>query len=159
MIMCGVIFRKKSELKDMMFGLIKNFKTMAFRSSMHAVIMQEKMWILKGLENMKGKVSSLSILPQVLPNRMAVLNGNSSPSLIGYVLYSMGGKFFVFLRNGLPAEATNTATLLENKLLTPNRYLSLLQKMVREREACCLWCKHLVKCMSPHIRITPNGLS
>ena len=32
-----------------------------------------------------------------------------------------GGKFTTYLQNGLWAEAANTATLLKNNLLTPNR--------------------------------------
>ena len=32
-----------------------------------------------------------------------------------------GGKFFAFLRNGLLAKASNTATLLENNLVTSSQ--------------------------------------
>ena len=38
-----------------------------------------------------------------------------------------GGKFTVYLQNGLWAKAANTAILLENNLVTPNRTLSPFQ--------------------------------
>ena len=50
---------------------------------MHDVIMLEKMWILKGLANMKGWIFSLSILLQVLLNKMAMLNVNLLPFSMG----------------------------------------------------------------------------
>ena len=47
-----------------------------------------------------------------------------------------GRKFSAFLRNGLWAEAANTATLLENNLVIPTRDLSLFEQLFgREREA------------------------
>ena len=39
-----------------------------------------------------------------------------------------GGKFSTYLQIGLWAEAANTATILENHLITPNRTLSLFQQ-------------------------------
>ena len=39
-----------------------------------------------------------------------------------------GGKFTTYLQSGLWAEATNTAMLLENNMITPNRTLSPFQQ-------------------------------
>ena len=45
-----------------------------------------------------------------------------------------GGKFSSFFRNGLWAEAANTATLLENNLVTPNRDASPFQQFLGNRK-------------------------
>ena len=52
-------------------------------------------------------------------------------------IYTMinSGKFVLFLRKGLCADAANTSTLLENNLHVPVRDVSLFQKKLgRERE-------------------------
>ena len=76
---------------------------------MHNAIKPGKMRALNKFVNRKGWVLSLSTVPQ--------LNGKSCSSKT----------FSSFLRNGIWAEASNTATLLENNLLTPNRDLSQFQ--------------------------------
>ena len=49
-------------------------------------------------------------------------------SLFNLVCFMLnGGKFTAYLQSGLWAEAANTATLLKNNLLTPNRTLSPFQ--------------------------------
>ena len=57
-----------------------------------------------------------------------------------------GGKFLFFLRNNLWTESANTATLLGNNLVTPNRGLNPFQQFLgRDKEASFLWLKNLVK--------------
>ena len=53
------------------------------------------MLTLQGLANRKVWGWSLSILPQVLPTRMAESNGSLLPSSIGYVPCSMVGHFLL----------------------------------------------------------------
>ena len=71
---------------------------------------------------------SLSILPKVLPDILAVLNGNLPPCSKGYVLCSNEYKLFTFLRHGLWAAVPNTPTLLENNFVPPNRDWSPFQQ-------------------------------
>ena len=71
-----------------------------------------------------------------------------------------GRKITCFMRNGFWAEAANTATLLKNRLVTPNRNISPFQQLLEKvREAPCLQCKKLVKCVLPPTGITHTELS
>ena len=55
-----------------------------------------------------------------------------------------GEKFSSFLKNGLWTKAANTATLLDNNLLTKMRDLSPFQQFLGgEREVSLLWCNNL----------------
>ena len=92
---------------------------MISRSGTCHVITQENILTLKGPENMKGWAWNSNILPQVLPNKTAMLNKNLLPFSIRYILCSRAG--FFFMRDSLWAKAASTATLLENNLITPNR--------------------------------------
>ena len=76
--------KEKLELNKMIMGLIKNLKLcIIFRSCTCTVTTWEKMSTLKGPINWKGWEWSSSILPQVLPNRMAVLIGSLLPTQSG----------------------------------------------------------------------------
>ena len=50
------------------------------------------------------------------------------PQQNGCIPMLNGGKFTPYLQSGLWAEAANTATILENHLITPNRTLSPFQQ-------------------------------
>ena len=49
-----LFFKRKSKIKNVMRGLIKNLNTMKFRSGTYSAIMSEKMLILTGHANRKG---------------------------------------------------------------------------------------------------------
>ena len=94
--MCGVIF-KKSKLKTVMLGLIKDLKTKYGIQVRYAKCNNaQKTRILNGFANRKGLVLNLSILLQVLLNRMAVWNRNLPPSSIRFMSCST-------VRNFLPS--------------------------------------------------------
>ena len=136
-----------------MKGLVNNLKTMAFRSGMHFAILPEEILILDGLVNRKRWGSSLSILPEALPNKMAILN----QTLIGYMSCSTMEIFCLFEKQ-LTVESTNTAMLL--KLPCPVKIQALFNIFLgREKEASYLQCKNLVKCASLHTGIISTRLS
>ena len=59
-----------------------------------------------------------------------------------------GGKFHAYLQKCLRAKAANTVTLLEKIMISLNKNLSPFQQFFgKEREASCLLCKNLVKCV------------
>ena len=80
-----------------MMDLIKNFKT---KNDIQVKYLQcdnaRENVDFEGSANRKGWEWSLSILPQVPSNRIAVLNRSSLPCLIGYVPCSMVGHFSPF---------------------------------------------------------------
>ena len=57
---------------------------------------------------------------------------------------------FSFFRNGLWAEAANTATLLEKNLLTPIGAFSPFHQFLERKEFFSFSCKNLVKCTTTH---------
>ena len=80
---------------------------------MQDVTMPEKMRILKWLANRKKWESSFGTLPQVLHNKIAVLNGNLLPYPIEHKPCSMVGKFPLFKEINFVLKPATKATLLE----------------------------------------------
>ena len=71
-----------------------------------------------------------------------------------------GGKFTAYLQSSLWAEAANTATLLENNLVTPNRTLSPFQQFFgKGKKTVLASMQNLVECASPPSRTTLTGLN
>ena len=128
------LLKEKLELKSVMLGLIKNLKTKYVIHVTYGARTLEKMLILKGFEihewmRMEFEDTILSIPQQ---------NGNVEQKLATLITRACTmlcrGKFSAFPRNGLWAEAANTATLLENNLVTPNKNLSLFKQFLGRKK-------------------------
>ena len=126
---------------------------MIFRSSAYNVIILEKMSIFEGFANRKEWGLRLIKWLQIIPNRMATLF-NQVHSMLN------GRKFSAFLRNSLWVKATNTATLHENNLVTPNKDLSPFQQYFgKEKRSILSLIQNFWKCASPHTRTIPIVLT
>ena len=70
------------------------------------------------------------------------------------------GKFTAYLQNSLWVEAANTATILENNLITPTRTLSPFQQFFgKGKQNVLLSMQNLVKCALPPSMTTLVGLT
>ena len=70
-----LFYERKTELKNIMLCLIKILKL--------NVTMPEKMRILKGMASRIESVISLSMLPPIIHNKIAMLNGKFPPPVLG----------------------------------------------------------------------------
>ena len=121
-------FLKKLNLKNVKMGLIKNLKTK------YNIQVQYLCFYNRG-ENVDFKRTNKQEWMGIKFKYTAL----GTPQQISHVEWKLitlfnwvhamlnSGKFTAFLRNNLWAEATSTATLLDNYLVTPNRDLSPFQ--------------------------------
>ena len=118
--------KEKSELKNVMLGLIKNLKTkdgiqVRYEYFDNAEENEDFEWAWK----QEGMGNKFEYTATELLNRMVILNENLPHLSIGYMPCSMVESFF--LRTALWVEATKPTNFLENNLLTINQDLSSFQ--------------------------------
>ena len=107
---------------------------MTFRSGTYGAITLEKMLIWKGLMNRKGCRSVLHILPQILLNRMTLLNGNIPPCLIEYMPCSTEENSMPFWEMAYGPNCQHP-TLQEKTLPSQYRFKTISTFFVKEKRS------------------------